>query len=363
MKKTAITFLKIAVSIGLYIWIFSKIDVAHLWDILKRAELLYFVAAIAVYFSIQGLSAWRWYLLLRPLGLKVPYAKLLQFYLLGMFFNNFMPTGIGGDVFRVYYLNKESKSLKETKSLSRSTASVFFDRDLGMSALLVMATAAALVGRTSIKGVMLGPIFILVAVAFALANLALFYRPTYNLFHRLLLVLKMKRADERVEHLFESVNSYRGQWGLIVATMIVSLGVQFGCSFVCMLAANAIGLETSGGWVDYLVFIPAIGLITMIPVSVNGMGWREFSFIVFFGSVGATEAQAAALAFLWLGVLVITSLPGGIIYALQGLRSKEHLPSEEEILEAVEEEKAEGAVEEYKFADGAQTEEQPVSTI
>jgi hypothetical protein len=355
MKKTALTVLKIAVSIGLYIWIFSKIDVAHLWDILRKAEFIYFLAAILVYFSIQGLSAYRWHLLLRPLDLKAPYSKLLQFYLLGMFFNNFMPTGIGGDVFRVYYLNKE------TKKLSRATASVFFDRNLGMAALLLMATVVALVSGTIFRGVYLAPIFILIAASYGLANLALFYRPTYNLLHRLLLLLRMKRADERVEHLFESVNSYRGKWGLIALTMTISLGVQFGCSLVNMLAADSIGLRTSGGWMNYLVFIPTIGLITMVPVSVNGMGWREFSYIQLFASAGATEAQAAALAFLWLGVLVITSLPGGVIYALEGLRSKEPLPTEEEVLETVEGEQENG--DEFSHLSNSPAEEEPVSSI
>jgi len=327
MKKFALTLIKIAVSVGLYAYIFSKIDLVHLWDILRDASPWYFVAAIAVYFFIQGLSAYRWYLLLKPLDIRLPYTKLLSFTLMGMFFNNFMPTGIGGDVFRIYYLRKE------TRRLSPATASVFFDRDLGMAALLIVATLAAIFAGTTFKGVWLAPIFGLVAVAFAAANLALFYRPTYDLLHRLLMLFRMKEADKRVEHLFESVNSYRGQWALIAVTIAISLIVQIGCSVVNILAADAIGLETRGGWINYLVFIPAIGLITMIPVSVNGMGWREFSYLVLFGSVGASEAQATALAFLWLGVLVITSLPGGIIYALLGNPKKEPLSADAELIE------------------------------
>jgi hypothetical protein len=70
----------------------------------------------------------------------------------------------------------------------------------------------------------------------------------------------------------------------------------------------------------------------MVPVSVNGMGWREFSYIVLFGSVGANEPQAAALAFMWLGVLVVTSIPGAVIYIMRGTRVNDReLPAEEEI--------------------------------
>jgi uncharacterized membrane protein YbhN (UPF0104 family) len=330
MKKTAITALKIAVSVGLYAYIFIKIDVAHLWSILRDADISYFAAGVGVYFSLQGVSAYRWYLLLKPLGLKASYFKLLSFYMLGMFFNNFMPTGIGGDVFRIYYLNKE------TRTLSRATASVFFDRNLGMAALLIMATIVSTIDGTSFRGVPLAPIFGIVGVAFGLANLALFYRPTYNLLHRLLALFKMKEAEERVEHLFESVNSYRGQWGLIVLAMVLSGIVQYGCVVVNKLGANALPASQveihNVGWLSFLVFIPAIGLISMVPVSVNGMGWREFSYIVLFGSVGATEPQAAALAFMWLGVLVVTSIPGAVIYIMRGTRVNDReLPAEEEI--------------------------------
>jgi uncharacterized membrane protein YbhN (UPF0104 family) len=88
-----------------------------------------------------------------------------------------------------------------------------------------------------------------------------------------------------------------------------------------MLAANSIGLVTQHGWIDYMVLIPAIGLIGMIPLSVNGAGWREASYILLFQSVGAEAHQAATLSLLWLGIMVVTSLPGGIIYLARGGRA------------------------------------------
>lgn len=319
MKRTFLTALKIAVSVALYAYIFSKVDASHLWEILKDADITLFVGAIGVYFVIQSLSAYRWQLLLKPLGLETRYKRLLSFYLLGMYFNFFLPTAIGGDVVRVYYLNKE------TRKLSRATASVFLDRDLGMAALLVVALIVATVSgtRLPIPGladgeVLLAPLFALVAAVFTLANLAIFYRPTYNLLHGMLKLLRMNRADEKVEHLFASVNAYRGRWSLLTATMSISIVIQLGGVFINVLVARSIGIFTTNGWIDFLVFIPAISLISMVPLSVNGMGWREVSYIVLFQTVGASQAQAAALAFLWLGVLVLTSLPGGIIYVMRG---------------------------------------------
>ena len=327
MKKGGLLILKIVFSVGILVYIFTRVvHIGDLWANLREATASYLIAAVAMYFVVQTLSAYRWYLLLQPLDIDIGFRKTLSLYYLGMYFNFFLPSAIGGDVFKVYYLHKE------TGRLSASTASVFLDRDVGMAGLLLSGTVVAAYGGTRIppeNGVLLAPLFALIGVAFIAANLALFYRRTYNLLHRLLCVFRMKRADEKVERLFESVNSYRGKWGLGANTLIISLGVQIGCAVVNMLAAASIGMQTKHGWIDYMVFIPTLGLIGMIPLSVNGAGWREASYILLFQSVGAEAHQAAALSLLWLGILVITSLPGGIIYLARRDRASEKKDTDE----------------------------------
>ena len=334
MRKTGLTLLKVVVSLGILAYIFTRVvDIRLLWANLKEADLSYFVAGILVFFLVQGLSAYRWYLLLKPQGIEVSYWKILSFYFLGMYFNFFLPSAIGGDVFRVYYLNKE------TKRLSASTATVFLDRDVGMGGLVLVGTLVAWLSGTRFNGVLLAPIFAAIGIVFVLTNLAIFYRPTYNLLHRALSLFRMKRVDEKVERLFESVNCYRGKWGLLTATLLMSVGVQIGCAIVNLLAAKAIGMHTRNGWLDYLVFIPTIGLIGMAPFTLNGAGFREGAYILLFKSVidrvhGAPvgagdpgiETAAATLAVLWLGVMVATSLPGGIIYVARGGRKRDRIP-------------------------------------
>jgi uncharacterized protein (TIRG00374 family) len=328
--------LKVVVSLGILTYIFTKvIDVRHLWANLKEADVSFIIAGILFYFLVQTLSAWRWYLLVKPQGIEISFSKILAYYFLGMYFNFFLPSAIGGDVFKVYYLNKE------TGRLSASTASVFFDRDIGMGGLLLVATVVSALAGTRTQGdtgILLFPIFGLITVAFIAANLALFYRPTYDLLHRLLAAFRLKEADLKIQRLFDSVNSYRGRWGLITTAMLMSVGVQVGCAFVNMLAADAIGMHTRNGWIDFLVLIPTIGLIGMIPLSMNGMGLREGSYILLFSqvidSIGGnanptldqTQTAAGTLSLLWLGILVITSLPGGIVYVARGGRKATPAP-------------------------------------
>jgi uncharacterized protein (TIRG00374 family) len=320
MKKTVLTLLKVVFSVGILVYLFTRVvHLGDLWTTLRDASVAYLIASVLLYFLVQTISAYRWYLLLKPLEIETGFWRILGLYYVGMYFNFFLPSAIGGDFFKIYYLHKE------TGRLSASTASVFVDRDIGMGGLLLLAIVVAAYGGTRIppnNGVLLAPVFASIFVTFVIANLALFYRPSYNVLHRLLSLFKLKRADEKVERLFESMNSYRGKWRLGGITLIISLAVQVGCAFVNMFAARAIGLNTQHGWVDYMVFIPAIGLIGMIPLSVNGAGWREASYILLFQSVGAEAHQAAALSLLWLGVIVVTSLPGGVIYLLQGRKAK-----------------------------------------
>jgi uncharacterized protein (TIRG00374 family) len=328
MKKTGLTLLKIVFSVGILVYIFTRVvHVQDLWANLREASVSYLVAAVALYFLVQTISAYRWYLLLKPLDIETSFLKILGLYYLGMYFNFFLPSAIGGDVVKVYYLHKE------TGRLSASTASVFLDRDIGMGGLLLAGTAVAAYGGTRFppeNGWLLAPLFALIGVLFVAANLALFYRPSYNVLHRILSLFKMKKADEKVERLYDSFNSYRGKWRLVVVTLVLSLAIQAGCAFVNMFAAGAIGLHTQHGWIDYLVFIPAIGLIGMIPLSVNGAGWREWSYILFFQFVAVgVDAQhakdlAATLSLLWLGIMIITSLPGGIVYIARGGRRKKN---------------------------------------
>jgi uncharacterized protein (TIRG00374 family) len=316
MKKIAIMALKILISVGLYVYILSKVNIGRLWDITKHAQGSYFLAAILLYFLVQALSAYRWYVLLAPLGLRLSFLKILPIYFLGMYSSLFLPSTIGGDVVKIYYLHKEARNL------TGATLTVFLDRDLGLAAMLVMAIIASAAAGTTFNGVLLAPVFGLIFIGFLAVNLALFYRPTYNLFHRLMSLLKMKRVDEKIERMFVSINAYRSMPGVIGRAALLSVVIQFGGVFVNALAGFSVGLTTRNGIVDYLVFIPAISLITMNPISVNGMGWREAAYIILFMSAGASRDQATILSLLWLAIVVVTSLPGGLVYFLEGVGKK-----------------------------------------
>src|SRR6185503_13998360 len=105
----------------------------------------------------------------------------------------------------------------------------------------------------------------------------------------------------------------------------------------------------------------------MIPIAVGGTGWREMAYILFFQSVGATADQAIALSVLWLGVVVVTSLPGGVIYVARGSRKEDRPPADDEILEQSDPAKETASFKnsegDYSALPAQPCEEEPASTI
>src|SRR2546427_297153 len=98
MKKTGLTLLKVIFSVGILVYIFTRVvHIQDLWANLRETNVSFIVVAVALYFVVQTISAYRWYLLLKPLEIDVSFGKILRLYYLGMYFNFFLPSAIGGD--------------------------------------------------------------------------------------------------------------------------------------------------------------------------------------------------------------------------------------------------------------------------
>src|SRR5512147_3051771 len=129
MRRTALVGVKISVSLALLAYLLSTTDLAALNDRVRAADLVDLLAAILCFVLMLGLATWRWQILLRALGAPVPIRRLTASYLVATFFNNFLPSNIGGDIVRV----RDSSHV--TGSTTTSLAIVAIDRILGLSAL------------------------------------------------------------------------------------------------------------------------------------------------------------------------------------------------------------------------------------
>jgi uncharacterized protein (TIRG00374 family) len=227
-----------------------------------------------------------------------------------MFFNLFLPTIVGGDAVKAVLLARESGAP------ARATMSVFMERNTGLCALLVVALVAAYsASAVHLFGVSLVALVWLLALGYAIANIALMNPMAYHLVDRVISATPLSRMRPRAATLYEAVAPYKAAVPTLAGALVLSLAFQLLVIAVVFLNARALNLVVPISAVA--VFVPLISLAGMVPVSVNGLGVREALYILLFGQIGVTAEVAVSLALLYLAVTVVASLPGGVVYALQ----------------------------------------------
>jgi len=130
LKKQFITLLKIVVSLALIALVFSKLDWKGIQGMLKTANLFYFAASVVFFLISQIISVFRFNLFIRKVGVRLSFEANSKLYLLGMFYNFFLPGGVGGDAYKAFALSKSHK-----KSLKKVGQVVFVERFLGIVAI------------------------------------------------------------------------------------------------------------------------------------------------------------------------------------------------------------------------------------
>lgn len=306
------TLLKVAVTLALYVAVFYKIDARQFLARLQGAHVGWLALGVLAYAGGQCLSAWRWWVLLRPVRLDVPYLRMVSFYFIGMFFNFFLPTIVGGDAVKAVLL------ARETGSPARATMSVFMERNVGLLALLAIATAAAFVAPpVTVRGVSLPHLTLLLFAAYAAANVVLASRRAYRLIDRLVAMTPLARTGSRAVSLYDALLPYRERRWLGITAAATGQSFLFQGVVILVVFLSARALDQHVPVSALAVFVPLISLAGMLPISVNGLGIREALYLLLFGRVGVPPDAAVSMAFLYFAVTLAASLPGGLVYALQ----------------------------------------------
>ena len=306
MKSAIITFVKLCITGLFFIYIFGKVDFHQFVNTMRGAHIGYIAGALVLLWGAHFLCVLRWRILMRQLMPTPSLARLVGIYFIGMFFNLTFPTIIGGDVVKVYYAGKTSRSYAE------SFASIFLDRDIGMLAMMIIACCAVLYHPVSVPGIPVALILWCVFILFILGNLAIF-TPR---FHRVANTALQKPRLTKIAAKIAGITKAFRIMGKNPAALWASLGISFanqflGCTVAWIIALN---LDIHIPLFYFLIFVPVATLISMIPVSLNGMGLREYSFMSLFGSIGVADESCIALGLLYSLMIILSSLPGGLVY-------------------------------------------------
>ena len=302
--------LKLCISFGLLAFLSLRIDLFSLYRIVVSADLHYLLIAAGALFLAKMITAVRWGLLAERVGFKNSRRQFFLYYLFGMFFNLFMPSTVGGDTVRVFYLARDKpKNVADgwRDSVGRAVLSVAADRLTGGIVLLWIGAAALLVFpayanalpwlvRYSIWAAAVGSVLVWPFLWFAGS------------------LLQSWRGFAWIKTLQEWITPYRANPCLFLQTIFLSLIVHFLQTWIQILIGSSIELYIP--WSYCFIFFPLVDILSMLPLSVSGLGLREGGYFYFLGKLGIGPEQSIACGMLWFVVVLFNGLVGGVAFLL-----------------------------------------------
>lgn len=296
-SKTFLFILKILISFSLLFYLISKIGINIIINTIKQLNLLSFFVAVSIYIISIFLSSLRLRLFLSH---KLPLRKIFSLYMIGSFFNTYMPGIVGGDAVKAYYLNKEIKTIFQPdrdaeSSISESVASVFVDRYIGFFTLLCICLFAFPFGSKYLKNTSINWIIPLVFLSFILGSIVVF---KFRIGDRLTFLANFYNYFQR----------YIKKVDVLIKSFLYSLIIQISGIFAVFVLSEGLSMEIPFSF--FLLFIPIIILISFIPLSLSGIGLREGAFVVFFQKIGIPSHLSMTLSLLWFLSTVTASLLG-----------------------------------------------------
>ncbi|MFQ6059482.1 MAG: YbhN family protein [Anaerolineae bacterium] len=323
-RRTLSNGFRVVFSLGLLALLLRQVGVGQVVTTLKKAAPAPLVVALGLYLVGVVLRAYRWQGLLSALGMAASLARLTVLYFVGTFFNNLLPTGVGGDVVRAYKLalwNRDSTGLaRDGPGAAIAASSVLVDRASGLLVLLAMAVGALAFGYRLVTPALAVLILSVALGSFASVGLLLqagWWRRLRDRWPW----LRSLAEREGIRAFYQSFSAYGRP----------ALGRAFAISFafnILLIAVNillawSLGVRVSPWY--FVLFVPLISFSLMLPISLSGLGVREGAYVFLFAQAGVPAPLALAMSLLFYAVTVATGLIGGVLYALEGIIGSEQM--------------------------------------
>jgi uncharacterized protein (TIRG00374 family) len=306
LKGMLSLLLRIFLSLGFLIYLYFQIDIDKTITILKSANLLYVFYNFLIYiFIMVVLLISRWWILVRALGLKAPWVSIVRYHFIGLFGNIILPTAIGGDVVKVLGLCTHSSEKPKV------VGSVILDRLSGFAGMIVVATAAFIIGYTLIPDFSLGFSILILTILSVMATVVLFNERLYTFCCRIFTPFpKIKKGLMRMHYDIKLIMDHKGA---LVMAMLLSCLAQVILAFGFYLLAKALHQDIA--FIYFLVFVPLISVTSSLP-SIGGLGVREAGAVFLFAKVGMSQGVALSISLMGYISGVIIGLAGGLVFMM-----------------------------------------------
>jgi uncharacterized protein (TIRG00374 family) len=302
---------QVIIGIGALALVFVRSDAHGLMEALRNTRVAYLPLAVAASFAVTWLMSYRWKTILEAGQVHVGTGRLFGYYLIGIFFTSFVPGGgVSGDVARLIYVDREVRD----KALVLST--LVYERLIGVFTLLLIGLAATLMTRASRQT---DPMIYSSEAILALAFLAIATLMSDYVSSRLARVIRAigrrtrtVRLAEAAARTLESISELRRDPILLLRTSLISVLIRVTWSLGCYVVAWAMGLPI--GVLTLFAFISLVDLVRLMPISVGGLGLREWAIIALFATLDITREQALTFSILAFAPIYLNAIVGGVLY-------------------------------------------------
>ena len=321
-KKRIWSISQLLLSLALLAWLISRIGPTTILDTLRGLDWRWYLPAFLLFQLNMVIRAYRWFLLLSSLDDRPPFLHLVYLYYLGFFFNNFIPSGFGGDVIKVVGIRRDYGSGSEALS------SVVMDRFVGLlgSSLVALVALVGSGGSAWLDEVNLPPLLtgtiISISVGVLAGFLLLRFTDPLERLGALLPIARIVTDHSKVRNLAGTIRRY--PLPALFKSLLTSLPFTLNLMLIQYSIATALGIDLP----IYLfaLFVPLISLVNLVPISFNGLGTREGVYLLLFVPVGVMASQAISQSLALYLIRVCTGVIGGLLYLAKVVLNMVHRP-------------------------------------
>jgi len=306
LKKHRLIIVKFLVTITLIAVLISNAHWPTIFNQVQHIGAFLIVATLVILILSVTISAYKWKLFLSIHGLKYDFSTLHKYYFIATYINNFLPTTIGGDGYRIY------KTLGNERSKSSAVITVLMERLTGLTALLILAYVSAIYLFVVTNDGIARFFLIIGTISCAAVTLSYFIFPVH-FFRRL--TKRFVRLASIVDTLSSHIDDYITHRYLTIKVVTVSFLFHFHLCLAYVVLLN-FGLNLTVSIYELFVVLAVVGIIGILPISINGIGVVEGTFIFLIGQYGVGYDNALTVSFLIRLLVVPISILGAVLFVI-----------------------------------------------
>ena len=310
LRRTLSNLFKFIISAGIisYILIY-RVSLKEIFITLSSVNLFWLILSFSLHSIGLSISAWRWQILMRAQEIEVPFLFLTKSYLVGAFFNQFLPTRFGGDMIRIY------DGSRYTGSILKSSAIILTERANGILILLLFAFLASIfrIELTEKNPV----IWLSLLIGFGGMIFLLFLLSPFvtGLINKIKMKGFMGKIKEKIIFFRDSIIIYKKRKKELIEVTLLSILLQINVIIHYYFIGKALNMDIP--FVDYFIIMPVVLLLISIPITISGWGVREGALIGIFQFYSYSPDFAVSFSLIDVAFNVIIGVIGGIVYWLR----------------------------------------------